>query len=102
VAFYSVIHIPRLEVPAVFRELKRVLRPGGVLLIAFHVGQDVVHLEEWWDEPVSLDFTFFRSDEMVGYLQTTGFEINEVIERAPYPAVEHQSERCYIFAQKPA
>ena len=44
VAFYSIIHISRPEVVAVLGELKRALRPGGLLLMAFHIGADVVHL----------------------------------------------------------
>lgn len=100
-AFYAIIHIPREAVVQALREFKRVLRPGGLLLLAFHVGEETVHLEAWWDQPVSIDFTFFRPDEMVGYLQTAGFVVEEVIERDPYPDVEHQSRRCYIFARKP-
>src|SRR4051794_37876468 len=30
-----------------------------------------------------------------------GFEIEEIIEREPYPDVEHQSRRSYIFARRP-
>ena len=30
-----------------------------------------------------------------------GFQIAEVVEREPYPGVEHQSRRAYIFAEKP-
>ncbi len=100
-AFYSIIHIPRAEVIPALRELKCVLRPGGVLLLAFHIGEDSIHLDEWWGESVSVDFVFFRLDEMAGYLQTAGFAIDEVIERAPYAHVEHQSQRGYIFARKP-
>jgi len=101
VAFYSIIHIPRAEVVAVLRELRRVLQPGGFLLMAFHLGDDTIHLDQWWEQPVSVDFTFFRADEMAGYLKTAGFEIEEIIERDPYPDVEHQSRRAYIFAVKP-
>lgn len=54
-----------------------------------------------WGVQVSLDFYFFGSDEMAEYLKTAGFEIDEIIERDPYPeAVEHQSRRSYIFARK--
>lgn len=101
VAFYSIIHIPRDEVVAVLREFMRVLRPGGALLLAFHIGQDIVHLDAWWDQAVALDFVFFPPDEMVAYLTTAGFEIEAVIERAPYVEAEHPSRRAYICAGKP-
>jgi SAM-dependent methyltransferase len=98
-AFYSIIHIPRPEVAAVLGELKRVLRPGGLLLLAFHIGNDVVHLDEWWGQTVSVDFVFFRTDEMTGFLQEAGFVVQEVVEREPYPGVEHPSRRAYILAE---
>jgi SAM-dependent methyltransferase len=101
VAFYSIIHIPREDVAVVLQEMRRVLQPGGLLLLAFHRGSDVVHLDEWWGQAVSLDFAFFERDEMEGYLRQAGFAIEESIERAPYPEVEHQSHRIYIFAHKP-
>ena len=99
-AFYSIIHIPRTEVIAVLHELRRVLRPGGWLLLAFHVGDEVVHLAEWWGLPVDLDFTLFRVAEMEDYLRAAGFVVVETIERPPYSDVEHPSQRAYIFARK--
>jgi SAM-dependent methyltransferase len=101
VAFYSIIHIPRADMTRTLEELRRVLRPGGVLLLAFHIGDNTVHLDEWWGQSVSVDFFFFRSDEVSSYLRAAGFEIEEIIERAPYPDVEHQSRRAYIFARQP-
>ena len=35
-------------------------------------------------------------------LTDIGFEKIEVIEREPYPGVEYQSRRAYVFAVKPA
>lgn len=100
-AFYSIIHVPRDEVVTALREMKRVLEPGGRLLLAFHIGDEVMHLDEWWGEPVSVDFVFFQPQEMRNYLKHAGLEIEEIIEREPYKDVEHQSRRAYIFARNP-
>ena len=50
---------------------------------------------------VCVDFFLFQSDEMAGFLRTAGFEIEEIIEREPYPDVEYQSRRAYVFATRP-
>ena len=100
-AFYSIIHIPRSEVVKALRELKRVLVAKGILLLTFHLGQEIVHRDEWWGKEVSIDFIFYETEEMKSYLSAAGFELQEVIERDPYPEVEYQSRRAYMFAQKP-
>ena len=100
VAFYSLIHIQRVDMVRALGELRRALQPRGLLLLSFHIGDETVHLDEWWGHAVSVDFFFFRSDEMVGYLASAGFEMEEVIEREPYPGIEHQSRRSYIFARR--
>lgn len=100
-AFYSIVHIPRRELSQALREFGRVLRPRGVLLLAFHLGREVKHLDEWWGKEVSVDFLFYEAEEMKGQLTAAGFALEEVIERDPYPeAVEYQSRRAYIFARK--
>jgi SAM-dependent methyltransferase len=99
-AFYSIIHVPRPSVVQALQELKRALRPGGILLLAFHIGREMIHLDEWWGKEVSLDFHFFETEEMKDYLKATGFKLEEVIERDPYPDVEYQSRRAYTFARK--
>ena len=63
-AFYSIIHIPCDRVMDALQEFRRVLRPDGLLLLAFHIGDEVIHLEEWWDKRVAIDFYFFTVDEM--------------------------------------
>jgi SAM-dependent methyltransferase len=100
-AFYSLIHVPRAEVVTALIELKRVLQPGGLLLIAVHLGTEVLHLDEWWGQPVSADFVYFQAPEIQAYAQAAGFQIEDLIERPPYPDVEHPSHRAYLLARKP-
>lgn len=99
-AFYSLIHVPRPELGQAVSEMYRVLRPGGLALIAFHVGEETKHLEDWFGELVSIDFFFFRPQEVKERLSATGFVIEDVIERQPYPDVENPSRRAYLFARK--
>ncbi|HEX6729495.1 MAG TPA: class I SAM-dependent methyltransferase [Pyrinomonadaceae bacterium] len=100
-AFYSVIHIPRPAVVAALAEIRRVLRPNGVLLLTHHIGSEIVHRDEFLGQEVSMDFIFFETEEMKNHLVRAGFMLEEVIERDPYPGVEYQSRRAYIFAHTP-
>jgi len=102
VAFYSLIHIGEPEMGATLRELRRVLAPGGLLLVAFHIGEETVHRDELWGHPVSLDFRFLMPSLMVARLIEAGFVVLERVEREPYPEVEHPSRRCYLLARSPA
>ena len=99
-AFYAIVNLPRESLVRAFRELHRILKPHGLLLLAFHLGQENLRKEEMFGIPVSLDFILFGRDEMCDYLRTAGFDIREVIERDPYPEVEHPTRRAYIFARK--
>ena len=101
-AFYCIIHIPREQIVEALFEMKRVLKPGGVLLLTFHVGTEIKHLDEWWEKPVNLDFAFYLPAEMENWLKEAGFELEETLSREPNPEVEVATQRAYVFAKKPA
>lgn len=100
-AFYSIIHLPPADLPRAFSEFHRVLRPGGKLLLAFHIGDEGVHLDEWWGQKVNVDFFWFQPHDIADKLRTAGFEIEEIIERDPYPDLEYKTRRAYVFAHRP-
>ncbi len=100
-AFYSLIHFTPEQLPVALAEVYRVLRPNGLFLTAFHMGEEVRHVEELWGQPINLDFLFFRPQVMQAALETAGFEVESITERAPYENVEVATQRAYIFARKP-
>ena len=102
VAFNAIVNIPKEFLPLVFREVERVLQPGGLVLLAFHIGDEVLHEEELWGRRISMDFFLFKPLTIAQYAEAAGFVIEEIIEREPYfPEVEYQSRRAYVFARKP-
>ena len=99
VAFYSLIHIGEREMGPTLLELRRVLAPDGLLLIAFHIGEETVHRDELWGHAVSLDFRFVMPEAMIARLAEAGFLAIERVEREPYPEVEYPSRRGDVLAR---
>jgi len=102
VAFYAMVHFTEEQVKLALQEVFRVLRPGGLFLFTFHIGQETIHLDEFLGKEVDIDVMFFPADFISRCLIDCGFERIEMIEREPYPEVEYQSRRAYVFAKKPA
>lgn len=106
VSLYSIIHLTPSERSAAFHEFARVVRPGGWLLLAFHVDSiefaagDINHLKSWFGEPVELDGYFLEPDDVVSQLVAAGFTLEVRLERKPLERVEYPSRRCYLFAHR--
>ncbi|HUS00832.1 MAG TPA: class I SAM-dependent methyltransferase [Chitinophagaceae bacterium] len=100
VAFYSIVHFTHEQVRSAFKEVKRVLKEDGQFLFSFHVGEDVVHLDEFLEHKVSIDFYFFDTVKVIELATEMGFEIIDVIERQPYKDVEYPSRRAYVWVKK--
>ncbi|WP_062350761.1 class I SAM-dependent methyltransferase [Herbidospora yilanensis] len=66
VAWYSIIHIPAAFLPGVLAEFRRVLAPGGLLLVAFQVGDEILRLRD-------IDFRRLDPAVIAGLLAEAGF-----------------------------
>ncbi|MGW6443343.1 class I SAM-dependent DNA methyltransferase [Lentzea sp. NPDC055074] len=69
-AFYSVIHMPPHELPAVFAEFFRVLKPGGHLMLGFYAGDEPEPQE--FDHKVALAYRWSPAG-LVELLGKAGF-----------------------------
>lgn len=105
VCFYAVIHLNAEERAAAYREFARVLRPGGHVLVAFHVrdaetqsGQAKT-LTQWWGHDVDLTFRFLDPAAETRALAGAGLVVTARLDRAPDARVEHASDRTYLLAR---
>src|SRR5262249_5534387 len=46
VAFYAIVHVDASELGPIMREIRRVVTPDSLVLVAFHAGDEVVHVED--------------------------------------------------------
>ena len=99
VAFYSIVHFESSGLGEVMLQLRRVLAPGGLALVAFHAGEQVVHVDELFGAPVCLDFQYHEPAAVIEAMRSATLAVIERVEREPYEGAEHPSRRCYLLAR---
>jgi SAM-dependent methyltransferase len=72
---YAIVNIPADSLRTVFKEMLRVLKPGGLLLLSFHIGNEVLRPDELLGERISMDFFFFEPIDIKQHLEAAGFTI---------------------------
>jgi SAM-dependent methyltransferase len=97
-AFWSVIHIPDSAVPGVFEEFRRVLRPGGSVLVGFHVGGETQRSTTGYTgRAIGVD-THRRTPEQTSrWLREAGFDIEAELLMRP----DDEVPGAIVFARKP-
>lgn len=99
IAWYSIIHTPTDLLPEVFEEFRRVLVPGGGVILAFQVGDEVRHLQRGYGHDISLH-SWRRPVRVVAeLLQRNGFEVTTRIEREP--TAQQKVPQGYLMARRP-
>ena len=98
-AFWSVIHVPDEAVPGVFEEFRRVLRPGGPVLVGFHVGDETRHSSEGYTgRPISVDSHRRRPATVSQWLREAGFTIDSELVMRP----DDEVPGAIVIATSPA
>ncbi|WP_406002369.1 class I SAM-dependent DNA methyltransferase [Streptomyces sp. NBC_00829] len=78
VAWYSLIHIPDDELSSVFAHFQRVLRPGGPLLLGFHVGDESqLKTQGYGGHPMNVYVHRRQHDRMFEWLDDAGFVVEK-------------------------
>ncbi|MBC9730307.1 class I SAM-dependent methyltransferase [Streptomyces sp. TRM68367] len=78
VAWYSLIHIPDDEIGTVLAHFRRVVRPGGPLLLSFHVGDESkLKTEGYGGHPMKVYVHRRQHDQMIAWLNEAGFSVEE-------------------------
>lgn len=99
VAWYSIIHTPRSELPIVIGELARVLAPGGELLLAFQTGDGPHRVESPYGHDVVLD-VHWHPPEVVGDLvEAAGLVVTARIVQAARNS--ERSPQAMLTARRP-
>ncbi|MFJ5541764.1 MULTISPECIES: class I SAM-dependent methyltransferase [unclassified Micromonospora] len=76
VAFWSLIHVPDDAVPTVFGHFRRVLRPGGPLLLGFHVGDGSrLKTQGYGGHPMRVYVHRRQPDQVTAWLRDAGFTV---------------------------
>jgi len=96
-AWFSLIHVPDDEVPAVLAEFFRVLRPGGALLVSFHAGEgSELKTQGYGGHPMKVHVHRRSTARVAGWLRAAGFTVEAEMAHHPAPGVEGG----FVFAHR--
>ncbi|WP_245239163.1 class I SAM-dependent methyltransferase [Streptomyces sp. MZ04] len=74
VAWYSLIHIPDDEIGPVLQHFQRVVRPGGPLLLGYHVGDEAqMRTHGYGGHPMKVYVHRRQPNQMAAWLNDAGF-----------------------------
>lgn len=75
-AWWSLVHVPDEAIPAVLGQFRRVVRPGGPLVLGFHVGDESKwKTQGYGGHPMNVHVHRRRPDRVGAWLRDAGFAV---------------------------
>lgn len=83
ISWYSLIHFSDSDLYQTLTEFKRVLAPGGKILLAFQVGEGKRFIEDAYGSGLTMDAYLREPSAMADLLEDLGFTITQTFKRDP-------------------
>jgi SAM-dependent methyltransferase len=99
-AYYSFIHIPPAEGAGVIRGFRHALRPGGILLLAFQVGDEARRIENGYGHQVGMTAYRLRPEQIVELAR--GAHLHHLATLVTRPASTQKTDQAFMFFKRPA
>jgi ubiquinone/menaquinone biosynthesis C-methylase UbiE len=100
VAWYSIIHLPPELLPGVFAGFRRVLAPGGHLLIAVKAGDRRIRLQQAYGHQVEYDVHWLPPERLAAQLTEAGLAVHATLVREA--EVLDAGPQAFLLATRPA
>jgi ubiquinone/menaquinone biosynthesis C-methylase UbiE len=99
ISYYSIINTPKIYIPKMFSEFRRVLKPDGYLLVAVKAGTTEGYIDDLLKIKVRNYFSLFTQEEIVKYFNEAGFVLEFIDKRNPCH-FEISNERIFAVGKK--
>lgn len=99
-AFYALVHLSDGDLARSMTEFHRVLKPGGIVLVAFIRGETDQPVHEWLGVPVRLVDRYLRPDVVVAAAERADLRVEANVLRTPYRG-EISGDRSLIVLRRP-
>ncbi len=101
VAFYSIIHVPREEHPALLADIYRWLEPGGSLLATLALTDFEGEESDWEGWGAAMRWSHYDGETNLGLLRAAGFDIRYAEPRTGKGVGDESETWLWVLARKP-